>query len=108
MRIRWTNAAAADMQSISNYLKDNHPQYRQTTMRKLYQRIRALKDAPYIVGAPSQCETQRNAGSRKRENFAQNHRHDTRALGPERHANPDLPYAAPPCTPSCHIARCRR
>src|SRR5687768_14662898 len=48
MRMRWTNAAAADMQSISDYLKDNHPQYRQPTMRKLYQRIRAVKRAHYI------------------------------------------------------------
>jgi toxin ParE1/3/4 len=48
MRIRWTNAAAADMQGISDYLKDHQPHYRQPTMRKLYQRIRDLKDAPYI------------------------------------------------------------
>jgi plasmid stabilization system protein ParE len=47
MRIRWTPPAAADLQSISDYLKDHHPQYRQPTMRKLYlyQKIRALKDA---------------------------------------------------------------
>ena len=43
MRIRWTPLAAADLQSISNYLKEHHPQYRQATMRKLYERIRALK-----------------------------------------------------------------
>jgi plasmid stabilization system protein ParE len=55
MRIRWTNAAAADMQSISDYLKDHHPHYRQPTMRKLYERIRALKDAPYI-GRPGREE----------------------------------------------------
>ena len=48
MRIRWTTAAAADMQVISDYLKDHHPHYRQPTMRKLYERIRALKDAPHI------------------------------------------------------------
>lgn len=45
MRIRWTNAAAADLQSISDYLKENHPHYRQPTLRRLYQRILALKDA---------------------------------------------------------------
>jgi hypothetical protein len=55
MRIRWTNAAAADMQSISDYLKDHHPHYRQPAMRKLYERIRALKDAPYI-GRPGREE----------------------------------------------------
>lgn len=48
MRIRWTNAAAADMQNISDYLKVHHPHYRQPTMWKLYERIRALKEAPFI------------------------------------------------------------
>jgi hypothetical protein len=38
MRIRWTLAAAADLEYISNYLKDRHPRYRQPTMRKLYKR----------------------------------------------------------------------
>ena len=47
MRIRWTPPAAADMQSISDDLKEDHPQYRQSTMRKLYEGIRALKDAVY-------------------------------------------------------------
>lgn len=46
MRIRWTSAAAADLQHISNYLKDRHPHYRQPTMRKLYEAIRSLKDLP--------------------------------------------------------------
>jgi len=55
MRIRWTPAAAADLQSISDYLKEHHPQYRQPTMRKLYERIRALKDAPYL-GRPGRIE----------------------------------------------------
>jgi hypothetical protein len=35
MRIRWTSAAA-DLQSISDYLKEHHPRYRDPTMRKLY------------------------------------------------------------------------
>jgi addiction module RelE/StbE family toxin len=48
MRIRWTPAAAADLQSISDYLKEHHARYRQPTMRKLYERIRSLKDAPYL------------------------------------------------------------
>ena len=55
MRIRWTPPAAADLQSISDYLKQHHPQYRQPTMRKLYERIRALKDAPYL-GRPGRIE----------------------------------------------------
>lgn len=48
MRIRWPPAAVADLQNISDYLKEHHPKYRQPTLRKLYQKIRALKDAPYI------------------------------------------------------------
>ena len=47
MRIRWTPAAAADLQHISDYLKEHHPQYREPTLRKLYDAVRALKDAPY-------------------------------------------------------------
>jgi toxin ParE1/3/4 len=46
MRIRWTPAAAEDLQHISDYLKQHHPQYRQPTLRKLYESIRALKDWP--------------------------------------------------------------
>ena len=55
MRIRWTPPAAADLQSISNYLKVRQPPYRHPTMRKLYEKIRALKDAPY-VGRPGVVE----------------------------------------------------
>ena len=40
MRIRWTPAAAADLQTISEYLKEHHPRYRDRTMRKLYETIR--------------------------------------------------------------------
>jgi toxin ParE1/3/4 len=47
MRIRWTPAAAADLEGISNYLKDRHPLYRQPTMRKLYEAIRSLKESPH-------------------------------------------------------------
>jgi hypothetical protein len=43
MRIHRTPPAAADLQNISDYLKDNHPRYRDPTMRKLYGTIRELK-----------------------------------------------------------------
>jgi addiction module RelE/StbE family toxin len=46
MRIRWTPAAAADLQHISDYLRQHHPHYRQPTMQKLYETIRALKQWP--------------------------------------------------------------
>jgi toxin ParE1/3/4 len=55
VRIRWTPPAAADMQSISDYLGDHYPQYRQPTMRKLYGGIGALKDHPYR-GRPGRVE----------------------------------------------------
>lgn len=46
MRIRWTPAAAADLEEISEYLKARHPQYWQPTVRRLYQAIRSLKEWP--------------------------------------------------------------
>ena len=55
MRIRWTPLAAADLQSISDYLKQYHPHYRQATMRKPYERIRGLKQYPYL-GRPGRVE----------------------------------------------------
>ena len=47
MRIRWTPAAAADLEYISNYLKDHHPHYQQPTIRKLYEAICSLKALPH-------------------------------------------------------------
>jgi toxin ParE1/3/4 len=55
MRIRWTPPAVTDLQDISDYLKEHHPQYRQPTMRKLYDRIRSLKNTPYL-GRPGRIE----------------------------------------------------
>jgi toxin ParE1/3/4 len=46
MRVRWTPAAAADLQHISDYLKQHHPLYRQPTIRKLYDLVQGLKDWP--------------------------------------------------------------
>jgi plasmid stabilization system protein ParE len=47
MRIRWTPAAAADLQNISDYLKDHHSRYREPTLRKMYASLQSLKDWPY-------------------------------------------------------------
>ena len=55
MRIRWTPPATADMRSISDYLKKHHPHYRQPTLRKLYERIHALKETPHL-GRPGRIE----------------------------------------------------
>jgi addiction module RelE/StbE family toxin len=55
MRIRWTPAAAADLEHISEYLQDDQPKYRLPTVRKIYEAIRSLKDSPRR-GRPG-CET---------------------------------------------------
>ena len=55
MRIRWTPAAAADLEHINDYLKEHYPHYRERTLRKLYDTIRALKDMPYY-GKPGRVE----------------------------------------------------
>jgi toxin ParE1/3/4 len=48
MRIRWTPAAAADLQRISDYLRDHHPHYRLATIRKVYATIQSLAEWPYL------------------------------------------------------------
>jgi addiction module RelE/StbE family toxin len=47
MRVRWTPAAAADLENINNYLKERYPRYRPLTIRKLYASIRSLKESPH-------------------------------------------------------------
>ena len=59
MRIRWTPAAAADLENINDYLRLHHPRYRQPTMRNLYEAVRALKSLPH-QGRPG-----REAGTRE-------------------------------------------
>ena len=51
MRIRWTPPAAADMQSISDYLKEHKPKYRHPTLRKIYENISEIlfPPMPYIA-----------------------------------------------------------
>ena len=46
MRIRWTPAAAADLQQISDYLGLQRPHYRQSTVRKVYAGIESLRRSP--------------------------------------------------------------
>ena len=58
MRLSWTPAAAADLQSISDYLKEHHPQYRQATLLKLYDTVRSLKRQP-LRGRPGSEERTR-------------------------------------------------
>jgi len=46
MRIRWTRAAAEDLEHIKDYLTENHPQFAQSTVIELYETIRSLKTSP--------------------------------------------------------------
>jgi len=47
MRIRWTPAAAVDLQRISHYLRERHPHYREATIRKVFAAIQSLKEWPH-------------------------------------------------------------
>jgi len=47
MRIRWTAAAAADLEQIKDYLKERYPSFAQPTVLRLYQGVRSLKRTPY-------------------------------------------------------------
>ncbi len=43
MRIRWTRAAAEDLEHIKNYLTEHFPEFAESTMIELYETIRSLK-----------------------------------------------------------------
>jgi addiction module RelE/StbE family toxin len=47
MRLRWTVPAAEDLENIKAYLDIHYPEFAETTVRTIYQRIRSLKAAPY-------------------------------------------------------------
>ena len=45
-RIRWAPAAADDLETIREYLLQNHPSLAQSTIRRLYSAARSLKKFP--------------------------------------------------------------
>ena len=47
MRIRWTPAAAADLERIKDYLEKHNPHWAQRTVLTLYQTIRSLRTMPH-------------------------------------------------------------
>ncbi len=47
MRIRWTLAAAADLEHIKDYLTEHSPRLAQSTVLELYETIRSLKTSPH-------------------------------------------------------------
>jgi len=55
MRIRWTPAAAADLQTIHDYLREHEPHLARPTVTELRQGIRKLKQFPNI-GRPGREE----------------------------------------------------
>jgi toxin ParE1/3/4 len=46
MRIRWTPAAAADLEQIKHYLTEHMPELAESTVLRLYASIRSLKAMP--------------------------------------------------------------
>ena len=46
MRLRWTPVAADDLESIYEYLSENHPSFAHSTAQLLYDTIRSLRQSP--------------------------------------------------------------
>jgi addiction module RelE/StbE family toxin len=46
MRIRWTRAAADDLEHIKDYLVEHYPHLAQSTVLELYETICCLKTSP--------------------------------------------------------------
>ncbi|HWF03789.1 MAG TPA: type II toxin-antitoxin system RelE/ParE family toxin [Candidatus Angelobacter sp.] len=46
MRVVWTNLAAADLEEISDYLFEQHPEMAVDTIRRIYQAAAELKQFP--------------------------------------------------------------
>jgi toxin ParE1/3/4 len=46
IHIRWTRAAAEDLEHIKDYLTEHHPEFAQSTVTELYETIRSLKTSP--------------------------------------------------------------
>lgn len=47
MRLRWTPAAADDLEAIADYLRRNFPSFLQPTIQTIYRAIVSLKTMPY-------------------------------------------------------------
>lgn len=48
MRLRWTPAAAEDLEHIKDYLAEHLPQFAQSTVFELYETVRSLKVSPRL------------------------------------------------------------
>jgi len=58
MRLRWTPAAADDLEQIREYLAQNRPHLAQSTIVELYETARTLKVSPHR-GRPGREEDTR-------------------------------------------------
>jgi toxin ParE1/3/4 len=47
MRIRWTPAAAADLEHINEFLITHYPRFAESTVREFYETIPSLKASPH-------------------------------------------------------------
>ena len=47
MRLRWLPQAADDLESIYEYLLENNPAFADSTVTRLYEGIRSLREMPY-------------------------------------------------------------
>jgi addiction module RelE/StbE family toxin len=47
LRLRWTPAAADDLEAIGDYLEQHLPTFAQSTVLRIYQAILALRSMPY-------------------------------------------------------------
>jgi toxin ParE1/3/4 len=46
MRIRWTPAAAEDLEHIKEYLTEHLPEFAESTVLEIYEAVRSLKAMP--------------------------------------------------------------
>ena len=47
-KIRWSIAAANDLEEISNYLDQHHPPFAVPTIQRLYSSAQSLRAHPYV------------------------------------------------------------
>jgi addiction module RelE/StbE family toxin len=45
-RVRWSPAAADDLERIADYLRENHPHFLESTIEKLYRAAVSLRQFP--------------------------------------------------------------
>ena len=47
-RLRWSLAAAADLEAIDSYLRQYHPTFAVPTIQRLYDAAKSLREHPYL------------------------------------------------------------